>query len=154
MGGPCIILQKYEGGSHKTSLRKNEFFQPTPPGTLWPVPDHSPLITILENFIKNLAVGHHWGVKGMMTIALITIWDTTPVLMICHFVNCWLHLENLKETTRPKAKKLDPNLGKSVAQHGTMNRVPVEIVTPQGWDASPSQGYPSQGNNTAMQRQT
>ena len=35
MGGPCIILQKYEGGSHKTSLRKNEFFQPTPPPVLY-----------------------------------------------------------------------------------------------------------------------
>ena len=22
LGGPCIILQKYEGGSHKTSLHK------------------------------------------------------------------------------------------------------------------------------------
>ena len=25
LGEPCITLQKYEGGSHKTSLYKNEF---------------------------------------------------------------------------------------------------------------------------------
>ena len=36
LGGLCIILQKYEGGSHKASLHKNDFFQPTlpPPNVL------------------------------------------------------------------------------------------------------------------------
>mgnify|MGYP006973395242 CR=1 FL=1 len=31
LGGLCIILQKYEGGSHKVSLQKNDFFQPNLP---------------------------------------------------------------------------------------------------------------------------
>ena len=35
MGGPCIILKKNEGGSHKTSLRKHEFSGPPPPPVLY-----------------------------------------------------------------------------------------------------------------------